>query len=385
MSNDTEIVIAGAGPAGLAVAASLRRHGLRSRILERGDTPGSAWASHYRNLRLHTSRAISELPGLRLWTATPYATREEFHRYCEDYARELALDVETRCEVTGLVREGERWRVETSHGDFEARHVVVSTGFFSRPRVPDWPGRDEFRGLWLTPGALDEGTPLAGRRVLVAGLGNTGADMIAELARLGAELTVSVRGPVHVVPLELLGANVFRWKHWLPERAAAVAKRLGAGAAENVERFAAFAWADVQERAFGDLRSLGLGLAAPEEILLDHKNGRPPVVGGAWAELLRRGALRLRPEVVRLTADAVEFAGGAREPFDAILPTIGLEESRFALAGELPSPLRDGAVDGKPGLWLCGTAPALRHIRRGARQVAAAIAAAIRERHDERP
>jgi hypothetical protein len=96
--------------------------------------------------------------------------------------------------------------------------------------------------------------------------------------------------------------------------------------------------------------------------------------------LLRRGELRLRPEIVRLDSGAVEFAGGTKEPFDAILPTIGLEESRFALAGELASPLRDGPVDGKPGLWLCGTAPALRHIRRGARQVAAAIAAAIRDR-----
>lgn len=373
MRDDVAIVIVGAGPAGLAVAASLGRHGLRSRLLERGDTPGSAWASHYGHLRLHTSRAISELPGLRLWTATSYATRREFHRYCEDYARELSLDIETRCEVTGLRREGERWRVETSHGDFEARHVVVSTGFFGRPRVPDWPGRDEFRGLWLTPGALDGGTPLAGRRVLVVGLGNTGADMIAELVRLGAEPTVSVRGHVHIVPLEILGANVFRWTQWLPERATALARRFGPGVAERVARLAAFAWADLQERAFGDLRTLGLGLATQEEILRDQRTGRPPVVGGAWARLLRRGALRLRPAIVRLTSDAVEFEDGTREPFDAILPTIGLEESRFALAGELPSPLRDGAVAGKPGLWLCGTAPALRHIRRAAERIAAEI------------
>src|SRR5512145_2830586 len=100
MVEGTEIVVVGAGPAGLAVAAALARHGLRARILERGNAPAWAWIGHYSHLRLHTSRAISELGGLRLWSATPYPTREEFLRYCADFARELGLDIETGCEVT---------------------------------------------------------------------------------------------------------------------------------------------------------------------------------------------------------------------------------------------------------------------------------------------
>lgn len=101
--------------------------------------------------------------------------------------------------------------------------------------------------------------------------------------------------------------------------------------------------------------------------------------------MLRRGELSVRRGIARLTADGAEFVDGIREPFDAILPAIGLEESRFALAGLCPVPLRDGAVEGAPGLWLCGTAPALRHIRRAAPRVAASIAAAMTPRDGPSP
>jgi hypothetical protein len=65
--------------------------------------------------------------------------------------------------------------------------------------------------------------------------------------------------------------------------------------------------------------------------------------------------------------------GPRRERFDAILLATGKQESRFRLAGDLPARLVDGPVPGRPGLWLCGAAPALRHIRCGAMRVAGSI------------
>lgn len=378
MSERVDVAIAGAGPAGLAVAASLGSLGIRARLFERGAAPAWSWEGHYRSLRLHTPRGLSELPGLRLRSATPYPTRDEFLRYCADYARAHALDVVTRCEVTALRRDGESWRAVTTRGEVTARHVVVATGFFAAPRAPEWLGRERFGGRWLAPRDVEAGESLEGCRVLVAGLGSTGADMVAGLERMGARVMVAVEGPLFVAPRELLGANVFRWTGWLPERANAAARRLGPGVSERVERLSAVAWETIQERAFGDLRRLGLRLATADEIAHAQRSGQPPLIGGAWVELLRRGAVELRPEVVRLTADSIEFAGGPTEQFDAILPAIGLEESRYELAGDLPRPLRDGAVEGRPGLWLCGTAPALRHIRRAAQQIANAIAGAMR-------
>lgn len=370
-----EVVIVGAGPAGLAVGACLARRGVGARLLERGMAPGWSWVQHYESLRLHTSRPISALPGLALRSATPYPDRAELIEYLAEYARKL--DIEYGREVLSVERSGDFWEIETSHGRCQARHVVLATGFFAGPRTPDWPGRDLFQGRWLQPEDLRQGKEWTGRRVLVAGLGNTAADMIPDLSRRGARVAVSVRGPVYVVPLEVLRVNVFRWSQWLPDRAPTVGRFFGARAGALAERLAAHLWSGIQESRFGDLRERGLALKTPEQILLDHRTGRPPVIGGPWVDLVRRGDVPVAPAIAEITAEGVVFADGRRERFDDILLATGKEESRFRLAGDLPGRLVDGPVPGRPGLWLCGTAPALRHIRRGAARVAGAIAREI--------
>jgi cation diffusion facilitator CzcD-associated flavoprotein CzcO len=376
LESRSDVLIVGAGPAGLAVGGCLARRGVRARLLERGAAPGWSWVQHYEPLRLHTSRGLSALPGLALRSATPYPGRAEVEAYLAAYARRFDLAVATECAVTAVAaqREGaDGWRVETSRGPLRARHVVLATGFFSGPRTPDWPGRDLFQGRWLRPGDLG-GDDLAGRRVLVVGLGNTGADMLVELRRRGANVAVAVRGAVQVAPLEILGVNCFRWAEWLPDRAPTVGRLLGARAGALAERLAARLWCRFQERRFGDLRERGLALKSMAEIHRAQRAGLPPVVGGPWVDLVRRGEVTVLPAVAAVTPEGVVLADGRRERFDALLLATGLEESRFRLAGELPERLRDGAVAGRPGLWLCGAAPALRHIRRSASRLAGAIA-----------
>jgi hypothetical protein len=202
--------------------------------------------------------------------------------------------------------------------------------------------------------------------------------MIALLRQRGARVSVSVRGPVHVVPLEIAGMNCFRWKQWLPERCVALARRFGPGAAALAEGAAARFWFEVQERLYGDLRARGLELKDRDSIAIDHASGSAPLIGGEWVGLIRRGEVDVRPGIAAFARDGVEFADGSHEEFDAVLPAIGMDERRFGVAGELPSPLSDGAVADRPGLWLCGTTPALRHIRRSAALVAAALAQVAR-------
>ncbi|HYN23156.1 MAG TPA: NAD(P)-binding domain-containing protein, partial [Thermoanaerobaculia bacterium] len=133
------IVIVGAGPAGLAVAACLKMRGLRARLLERGEAPGWSWSRHYESLRLHTPRSLSSLPGFSLRCATPYPGRDDFLAYLAAYARKFDLDIDLDCEVTDVQRDGDAWRIETQHGSCRARHAVLATGFFSVPREPEWP------------------------------------------------------------------------------------------------------------------------------------------------------------------------------------------------------------------------------------------------------
>jgi cation diffusion facilitator CzcD-associated flavoprotein CzcO len=373
-----EIVIVGAGPAGLAVAACLKMRGLRARLLERGANPGWSWSRHYESLRLHTPRSLSSLPGFPLRCTTPYPGRDEFLAYLAAYARKFDLDIDLGCEVTAVQRDGDGWRIETQRGSCRTRHAVLATGFFSVPREPEWPGRGLFRGRWLRPEQAEGDPALAGRRVLIVGLGNTAADLVVELRQRGARVALSVRGPVHAVPLEWFRLNVFRWSQWLPERAVAAARRFGSRGEALTARMAAHAWFHLQERELGDLRAHGLALKSPEQIRQDQSAGRPPVIAGPWVDLVRRGEVPIFPGIASLTEEGAVFADGRRETFDAIVPTLGYEERRFGLAGDLSTPLRDGPVPGRDGLWLCGTAPALRHIRRSARKIARAMARAER-------
>jgi indole-3-pyruvate monooxygenase len=376
MLNQPDILIVGAGPAGLAVGACLARRGLRARILERGAAVGWSWTRHYESLRLHTPRGLSGLPGLRLSTGR-YPDRAELLAYLGAYAQQSQLEIDCGCEATSLAREDGGWRVETSRGPIHARHVVLASGCYAEPREPDWDGRERFHGRWLRPAEVAREAEWNGRRVLVVGLGNTATDVLALLHRRGARTAVSVRGPVHVAPLEIFGVSSFRWKRWIPERILSL-RRLGDRAGRAAERAGERFWWSLQERYYGDLRGRGLALKSPEEIGRDQRSGRAPVIAGAWVDLLRRGEVPVFPAIARFTAEGAVFVDGRHEPFSDVVLAMGFTDRRFPLAGDLQTPPRDGPVPGRPGLWLCGAAPALHYIRRAARRVAREIAREMR-------
>src|SRR3954454_4943849 len=115
-----DVVVIGAGPAGLATAGALRHHGIGAVVLE-GDSIGASWRRHYDRLHLHTVRWLSHLPGYKLprrygnWVA-----RDDLVEYLERYAEVHNLDVRTGIEVDRVDREGDGWIVRTSDGDYEA-------------------------------------------------------------------------------------------------------------------------------------------------------------------------------------------------------------------------------------------------------------------------
>src|SRR5690242_155919 len=121
-----EVVVIGAGPAGLATAGALRHHGIGAVVLERAAI-GASWRRHYDRLHLHTVRWLSHLPGYKLprrygnWVA-----RDDVVEYLEDYVGFHNIDVRTGVEVEGLARNGGGWLVSTSDGGFEAPRVVIA-------------------------------------------------------------------------------------------------------------------------------------------------------------------------------------------------------------------------------------------------------------------
>ena len=210
----TETLIIGAGPAGLAAAACLSRRGLPLTLIEGAGQIGEAWHNHYKRLRLHTARDYSALPGLPFPVHYPtFPSREQVIEYLDSYAAKFELNPVLGQSVTRLALDDGTWTAETPDHRFRARRVIVATGMNRVPFQPEWPEQARFGGQVLHSRAYRDGAPFAGKRALVVGFGNTGAEIAMDLVEHGAaEVSVSIRGPVDVIPREFRGRPTqVRW------------------------------------------------------------------------------------------------------------------------------------------------------------------------------
>jgi putative flavoprotein involved in K+ transport len=346
-----DVVVVGAGPAGLAVAHGLRRRGIHPVLLER-DRIGSTWAQAYDHLRLHTRREAAALPGLRFPAGTSTFPRAaEMHAYLRAYAERFGLDVREGVEVTAVARAPVGWRLTTPAGAWRGRVLVWAAGIWAAPVAPSLPGRAAFGGEVLH--VRDYGGPEAfrGRRLLVVGAGNSGKDVAAAAVGIAASVTIAVRGGVVTVPYPNLVSqrSGSLWRRLPPPWADAGLRRL--------------------RRAFPEL-----GLAWPDGSMTE----AVPVVGFELVEAVRAGRVAVRPAVAGFEAAGVRFADGSVAPFDAVVWATGFRPATDPIAAYLDA---DGAPTA-PGLHVVGARyPTLetwlQQLRREAPAVARRVAAAL--------
>lgn len=343
------VVIAGAGPAGLAAAAELSRRGHECLVLERGAAVGTSWRNHYEGLHLHTASFLSALPGLRfprregLWVARPALVG-----YLEEYARHHRLLVRCHAEVARVERDGAGWSVATGAGELlRPDRVVMATGQNRVPHVPDWPGVDRFRGRVLHSSEYRCPAPFAGRRVLVVGSGNSGAEIAAQIAGAGAaRVWMAVRTPPGIMPR--LG-----WP--LPNPALGIAaRRLPASLVDVAAR-------TIQRVALGDLARHGLPPPPRGTYRRVLAGDAIPVVDVGIAAAVRSGSVAVAPPPARFEPDAVVLAGGRRLEVDDVVLATGFRPGLEPLVGHL------GVLDGcgRPVVdrWLeAVTAPGLHFV-----------------------
>ena len=207
--HSSPVLVIGAGPAGLAVAASLGRRGIRAVVLERADDVGASWRRHYERLHLHTTRRWSGLPGYPIprrfgrWVA-----RADVVDYLEQYAAHHGIEVRTGVAVTRIARAGDgEWVVEAASGEsFTAPTVVVATGYNHTPVPPRWPGVERFPGELVHASSYRNAAPYRGKDVLVVGAGNTGAEIAVDLTEGGASrVRLAIRTVPHIVKRSNLG------------------------------------------------------------------------------------------------------------------------------------------------------------------------------------
>jgi cation diffusion facilitator CzcD-associated flavoprotein CzcO len=190
MENGTvDVVVVGAGQAGLSDAYHLQRKGLAYKVLDAESGPGGAWRHRWKSLRMATVNGISDLPGIAKPDVDPKEPSSEFlSRYFAGYEDELALDVLRPVKVRAVAREDDdpagMLRITTNRGDWQARALINATGTGTRPFWPIYPGRSTFRGRQLHVADYVAAEEFLGRHVIVVGGGISAVGLLDEISQV---------------------------------------------------------------------------------------------------------------------------------------------------------------------------------------------------------
>jgi cyclohexanone monooxygenase len=211
-SNFVDVVIVGAGFAGMYMLHKLRGLGMSVRVFEAGSGVGGTWYwNRYPGARcdvesMQYSYSFSpELQQEWQWSEL-FASQPEILRYANhvadrfDLRRDIQFD--TRVTEARFDRATHRWEIHTDRGDrVSARYCVMATGCLSTARLPDYPGMQRFAGKTYHTGHWPhEGVDFTGQRVGVIGTGSSAIQAIPVIAQQAAQLTVFQRTPNFSIP-----------------------------------------------------------------------------------------------------------------------------------------------------------------------------------------
>ena len=319
--------------------------GERAVVLDRGEI-GAVWEARYDRLHLHTVRWLSGLPGYPIPRAFgKWPSRDRVAQYLRDYAAHHRLELRTGVEARRVDPTEGGWVTTTSDGTLESERVVVATGQSNVPFVPDWPGT--FAGVLVHSAAYRNSMPYRGRRVLVVGSGNSGAEIAVDLAEGGArEVLLSVRTSPAIVRRDTLG---------IPSQLLGIASgHLPVGVVDRIA-------GGIRRVAIPDLTPYGL--VAPDRPYSAFLDRRViPIVDVGLADSVRKGGVRVVGGLERFEDGGAVLTGGTRVDVDTIVAATGFRPGLEPLVGHLGVLDDHGRPDvrdveepaGAPGLHFVG-------------------------------
>ena len=200
----TDIVVIGAGQAGLSSAYHLKKRGVVPDrgfvVLDQAPQPGGAWQFRWPSLKLSTVNRIHDLPGMPFseavdTDATEVEASVAVPRYFAAYEKTFDLPVYRPVKVTVVCDRGERLRIETDRGNFSARGVVNATGTWETAYIPEYPGADRFMGRQLHTKDYRTAEEFAGQHVVIVGGGISAIQLLDEVSRVTTTTWVTRRPP----------------------------------------------------------------------------------------------------------------------------------------------------------------------------------------------
>ena len=350
--SEHQVVVVGAGPAGVAAAVALQDSKLRPLLVDEADHVASAWRRRYDRLRLNTCRPYSHLPGRKFPKGTPmFASRDQLVEHLDRHAHEDGIDLKLGTRVERIDRSNGHWALNTSDGELRAPQVIVATGYEAEPIIPDWPGRERFAGRLIHSRDYRNAEPFTDKLVLVVGPGCSGMEIAHDLAEGGArKVWLSARTPPNIVLREGPGPLA-------GDMIAVVLLHLPARFGDAVARFA-------RKQDLGDLTEYGLPI--PEEGLMTrfHRTGQAPaIVDMEVIDSIRARRIEIVPGVESLDESGVQLTGGSRVEPDVVICATGYSRVLGPLVGHLdvldergmPRTLAEQAP--APGLRFVGYVP----------------------------
>ncbi|MBW4720673.1 FAD-dependent oxidoreductase [Saccharothrix obliqua] len=301
-----DVVVVGAGQAGLSAAYFLARAGLEHVVLDAESGPGGAWRHRWPTLRMATVHGIHDLPGMPFAEPDPTAPANEvLPAYFADFEHRNGIHVRRPVRVRAVRDAGGPLEVVTDRGTWRTRALVNATGTWTRPFWPRYPGQELFRGEQLHSSEYRGPERFAGKHVVVVGGGTSAVQQLLEIARHTTTTWVTRREPE------------FRDEPFTPE--------VGRAAVRLVEERVA---AGLPPRSVVSVTGLSL----------------TPAVRAALAD----GTLRRHPVFERITEDGVVWPDGTTRHADVLLWATG-----FRAAIDHLAPLRLREPGG--GIRLAGT------------------------------
>jgi putative flavoprotein involved in K+ transport len=312
----TDVLVIGGGQAGLTAGYYLAERAIPYRILEAAPRVGESWRRRWDSLELFTVARYSQLPELG-FPGDPerFPGKDDVADYLESYAKTLDLPVRLNTRVSSLSRTDGGYRIDAKDGStFESRHVIVATGAYQRPHVPDVAAKldDSVAQLhsaeYRNPDALPEGD------VLVVGGANSGVQIAEELAA-----TRRVRLAVGTKPLRLPRRILGKSLHW---------------------------WGD----------HLGI-IRAPIGRRRQGKHSGDLLIGTSWRQLAERG-VEICGRAVDATGSRVNCADGVTFDVDVVIWATGFRPDYswidVPVLDERGEPIHRRGVTESPGLYFLG-------------------------------
>ena len=369
---DPEVVIVGAGMAGLMLAARLGQLGVPTLIVDRGERVGDVWRKRYHSLTLHNEICTNHFPYLPFPDHWPvYIPKDKLANWMEFYADAMELNVWNRTEFLGgaFDEADKRWTVRVRLSDGSERtmrpgHMVMAMGVSGLPNWPDFPGMSDFAGPIVHSSGHTDDIEVAGKTALVVGAGTSGHDIAQDLYLRGAEVTMLQRSSTCVVSLEPSSIRVFEL----------FKRNEGLRPTDDIDLMAAGIPFDIVRRLQGPmsrlmaeddkelldgLRAVGFLLDNGEDDtgyflkLLRYQAGYYLNVGASDLLVQRKVKLKSGVEIARVTSDGVVFSDGDSLKIDILVLATGylpLQEGIRGLFGDHVAD-RVGADLGVGGEW----------------------------------